>query len=65
MLHNLHFFPSQNAVYFIMLSFLGHEIFTFYQKGALKFQFSNSLLKVVVAHVPRVVSMNILSTVLR
>jgi hypothetical protein len=37
MLHTLRFF-LQNAVYFIMLRFLVHVLFTFYKQGALKFK---------------------------
>jgi len=35
MLHTLHF-SLQNAVYFIMLPFLVHVLFTFYIQGLLK-----------------------------
>ena len=37
MLHTLRF-SLQNAVYFIMLSFLVHVLFTFYIHGVLKFK---------------------------
>ena len=33
------FIPPQNVVYFIMLPFLVHKIFTFYINGVLKFKF--------------------------
>jgi hypothetical protein len=36
MLHTLHF-SLQNAVYFIMLTFLVHVLFTFYIQGVLNF----------------------------
>jgi len=36
-MHSLHYFSGQNAMYFIMLTFLVHKIFTFYIKGMLKF----------------------------
>jgi len=38
MMHNLHYFSEQNAMYFIMLTFLVHKIFPFYIKGMLKFR---------------------------
>jgi len=37
MLHTLHF-SLRNAVYFIMLLFLVHVLFTFYIQGVLKFK---------------------------
>jgi len=33
------FIPPKNVVYFIMLPFLVHKIFTFYTNGVLKFKF--------------------------
>ena len=36
MLHNLRFFSLQNAVYFIMLTFLVAVLFAFYLQGVLK-----------------------------
>jgi len=34
--------PPQNAVDFVMLTFLVHEVFTLFIKSMLKFQFSAS-----------------------
>lgn len=41
-LYNHHFFPPQNTMYFMMLSCLVLQIFTFYIKSALKFKCPNS-----------------------
>ena len=38
MLYNLHFFPLQNAVYFIMLPCLVSVLLTFYIQDVLKFE---------------------------
>jgi len=36
MVHNLRFFPVQNAVFFIILTYLVPVLFTFYIQGVLK-----------------------------
>ena len=42
--HSL-FFPLQNAVYFIMLTFLFPVLFKFYIQGVLKFKYQIQVLK--------------------
>ena len=45
-LRELSYFIHKNDMYFIVLSFLVHKIFTFYIKSALKFACPNQLPKV-------------------
>ena len=42
MVHTLRYFPPQNAVCFIILTYLVPVLFTFYIKGVLKLKKNNS-----------------------
>ena len=42
MVHSLRFFPLQNAVCFIILTYLAPVLFTFYIQGVLKLKKNNS-----------------------
>ena len=46
MVHNLSFFPLQNAVYFIMLPYLVPVLFAFYLQGVLNINVKSRLQKV-------------------